>query len=141
MNFWLGFNWKTYMSLPSDKANDLMAQNEYSLKLTQVMRPGKCFAFAEENLWMIQIALGDKWNYSGAVLNDNSLWTNPIAGKYTDNIATYHKVAKSKRNEGFSNVVFIDGHVSTMKGKPEQEAYLDYGIPYKGHNTEVRSIW
>ncbi|OHB53857.1 MAG: hypothetical protein A2Y10_00300 [Planctomycetes bacterium GWF2_41_51] len=140
MNFWVGFNWQTYISLDSSTANKTMAEQEISMKLTNVKRTAKCFAFAEENLWMIQVALGDKWNYSGALLNDNSLWTNPVAGKYTDNIATYHKVSTAKRNEGFSNVVFVDGHVSTMKGKPEQEAYLDYGKPYDGHEN-LKPIW
>jgi prepilin-type N-terminal cleavage/methylation domain-containing protein len=144
MNFWVGWNWKTFCSLPSTpvgEADKIMREQQISMKLSNIKRTGECFAFAEENMWAINMSKGDKWNYSSAYLNDNALWTAAQPGSYTDNLATYHKVATSKRNEGFSNAVFIDGHTATKKGKPEQEAYLDYGIPYKGHNTEIRNIW
>ena len=81
--------------------------------------------------------------YSTSVLNDNSLWLNanktqPDGGG--DNIATYHNVSASHRNEGMANVVFVDGHVETRKGLAGRDDSEEYGKPYRSHD-DVSNIW
>ena len=139
MNFFVGWDWETFLSLPSG-ADEAMRSKEISLKLLRVTRPAQCFAFSEENLWSINMESGYRENYSASTLNDNALWTAARPGFYTDNIATYHNVNTAQENEGKANLVFVDGHVETMRGLPEQQAYLQYGKPYVGHE-KLSPIW
>ncbi len=141
MNVSLAINWNNRTDVYS------------TMNIASVKRPGLCMAFSEENLWSI----GDK-NYAGRydslnhpprpqdngseysvnLLNDNCLWLNANKDYKTDaadNIATYHKVGTNKRDEGFANVVFVDGHVAAIKGLAGYDAYLEYGRPYGGHET------
>ena len=147
MNYFIGFDWKTYIEFqPPAMAYDTMKAREISMKLSNVKSPGKCFAFSEENLWAVgptewDSGRGTKF-FSKNVLNDNALWV--WAGKdnpdnATDNVATYHKTSKSKRNDGEANLVFVDGHVETRRGNPGREAYENYGRPYPGHDNV--NIW
>jgi prepilin-type N-terminal cleavage/methylation domain-containing protein/prepilin-type processing-associated H-X9-DG protein len=146
MNYHLGFNWVSYLN--TEKVFDL----EIALKLSQASRTSKCFAFAEENSWPVkQDRPGDAPRYySQNVLNDNALWLNANSGspsfpnEATDNFATYHNVSQNKKNEGEANVVFVDGHVSAVKGLAGYDAYMEYGRPFAGHEkTNVRGtpIW
>lgn len=103
--------------------------NQYAhilrVRTSDVRSPASIFFFGEENPWINE-------RYS-ATLNDNALcgtpdhpstetaWTTPISSmissrgdgtlKYQDCLATFHKTTFEKRDEGQSNVVFIDGHV------------------------------
>ena len=138
MNLFLSFDWRTFMAIGSE-----IMEQEVSTKLSNVKRTAQCFAFSEENLWPVRNRRGDGSKiYSENVLNDNLLWLNANKGRLngaTDNFATYHNISKSKRNEGFANVVFVDGHVATVRGLAGYAAYFEYGRPYNGH--ENGNIW
>lgn len=136
MNYFLGLDWETGLKITFATAYE----KEVSLKLSRVTRPAECFAFSEENLWVINTSEGDRVNYSNAILNDNALWMAPRTGFYTDNIATYHNVNATQRNEGKANLVFVDGHTETLRGLPEDQGYLKYGRPYPGHE-KLNPIW
>lgn len=138
MNYFLGFDWETGLSITFEEAY----KHQVSLKLSRVTRPGHCFAFSEENLWAMNQNSDPPYreNYSGAILNDNALWLSPRPSFYTDNVATYHNVNVTQRSEGKANLVFVDGHVETLRGKPENYAYLEYGRPYAGHER-LNPLW
>lgn len=136
MNYFLGMDWETGLKI----THATVYERQLSLKLSRVTRPNQCFAFSEENLWAINTGTGYRENYSAAKLNDNALWLSPREGFYTDNIATYHNVNVTKKDEGKANLVFVDGHVETMRGLPEEEGYLKYGKPYNGHER-LNPIW
>ena len=55
MNYFLGFDWATGLRISFSTAYE----REVSLKLTRVTRPAKCFAFSEENLWVINTDVRD----------------------------------------------------------------------------------
>jgi prepilin-type N-terminal cleavage/methylation domain-containing protein/prepilin-type processing-associated H-X9-DG protein len=141
MNWFLGFDWATLLKV----GNDEIFAKEYSMKVSNVRSPGQCFSFSEENLWAIDYREADREAgkiYSRNVLNDNPLWLNANKTKpaeATDNIATYHGVNDSMRNEGKANVIFVDGHVEAIKGEAGRDAYLKYGRPYPGH--ENMNVW
>ncbi len=149
MNWFVGFDWNKYitMSPVSGKTNgEVMYENEHSLKLSRVSRSANCFAFSEENLWTVSAEEWDEGHggktYSSVLLNDNALWLNANKDKLdeaTDNIATYHKTHRSRVNNGSANLVFVDGHVEAMRGRPGREAYETYGKPYGGHDNV--NIW
>lgn len=98
------------------------------VRTSDIRSPASIFFFGEENPWVIS-------SRYGATLNDNALcgspqhpsaegaWTGNIgdmitsekAGtKYLDCLASFHKTTFEKRDEGQSNVVFIDGHVDLI---------------------------
>jgi prepilin-type N-terminal cleavage/methylation domain-containing protein/prepilin-type processing-associated H-X9-DG protein len=100
------------------------------MKFSDVKRPAQCAAFSEENTW------GAIANYNNNVLNDTLLDIEYL--RIGDNIATYHKVSTAKRETGYANVVYVDGHVKATKGLAGVGAgYLEYGKPYDGHEN----IW
>ena len=96
------------------------------VRTSQVRSPASILFFGEENPWI------NSERYV-ATLNDNALtggpahpnsdaaWTTDPADmvssgraggkKYGDCLATYHKTTVEKRDDGVSNVVFVDGHV------------------------------
>jgi prepilin-type processing-associated H-X9-DG protein len=55
-----------------------------------------------------------------------------------DNIATYHKVSTAKCDYGMANIVYVDGHIKTVKGLAGYDAYYEYGRPYDGHEKIAR---
>jgi prepilin-type N-terminal cleavage/methylation domain-containing protein/prepilin-type processing-associated H-X9-DG protein len=110
---------------------ELSGATQYShvlrVRVTDVRSPTTTFFFGEENPWV---------NPSSpyyATLNDNALcgtpqhpsvaaaWTTDPSlmvssvrkngTKYQDCLASFHKTTFEKKDEGQSNVVFIDGHV------------------------------
>jgi len=80
---------------------------------TQVRHPAKIFLFSEENVWLIP-------GLSDYVLNDNNLLVGP-EGDPIDSFATYHNVSSSRLNEGSANLVFVDGHVDSIKAEEQKE--------------------
>jgi prepilin-type N-terminal cleavage/methylation domain-containing protein/prepilin-type processing-associated H-X9-DG protein len=147
MNRWLGFDW---MSFIADV--QLSYRTEASIRLSQVTRASQCFAFSEENLWCInggQDALnhplrkGDTEAYSNSALAKTDLWMYALDnGNVVANFATYHGVSAGKRDEGRANVLFVDGHVATIRGLAGRDAYLEYGRPFNGHERQNRGqIW
>lgn len=138
MNYFVGFDWAAGLQMGFSDAY----KQEKSLRLSKVDRPSECFAFTEENPWAVGTREGEEKVYSYNFLNDNALWMNANPSKpdsATDNLATYHNVNSSKKNEGSANVVYIDGRVSKVKGVPGRDAYLQFAKPYRGHDD--RNIW
>lgn len=139
MNWFLGFDWATLLKVGDAE----MFSSEISMKVSRVRNPGNCFSFSEENLWTILHRQEDRDQvYSNNVLNDNALWTNANKTKpdgATDNLATYHNVSDSMRDEGKANVIFVDGHTEAIKGAAGRNAYLEYARPYPGH--ENMNVW
>jgi len=95
----------------------------FILMETQVVRPSGVVVFSEENTWVI----GDDENgwtpndLSSAALNDNVLFNRGdkkyhsyAIGGGGDCFATYHLVSSRRRNHGYGNAVFVDGHVERV---------------------------
>ena len=100
------------------------------VRTTDIRSPASTFFFGEENPWV------NPERY-GATLNDNALcgtpqhpsqpgaWTTPLSSMitsekdtgvtYLDCLASFHKTTFEKRDDGESNVVYVDGHVDLTK--------------------------
>jgi prepilin-type N-terminal cleavage/methylation domain-containing protein/prepilin-type processing-associated H-X9-DG protein len=100
------------------------------VRTSDVKSPSSIFFFGEENPWV------NTTRY-GATLNDNALcgapahpsaagaWTadpsslitaeKTTGAKYLDCLASFHKTTFEKRDDGESNVVFVDGHVDMAR--------------------------
>jgi prepilin-type N-terminal cleavage/methylation domain-containing protein/prepilin-type processing-associated H-X9-DG protein len=149
MNRWLGLYCLPLYKTNDDAVKAKLLVPEPSLMLTRVKRTAQCFAFSEENMWTVGIRPSDGGKlYSRTGIGKNDLWLYALANNSTDlelrkkaeaNFATYHNVSSGKRNEGYANAVFVDGHVTTVKGLPGYDAYLEFGRPYIGH--EQLNIW
>ena len=93
------------------------------VRVGEIRSPSTIFFFGEENPWI------NNERY-GATLNDNALCGTPEhptqpgawdknpsymvpTGRltYLDCLATFHKTVLEKKDDGVSNVVFVDGHV------------------------------
>ncbi|MHC4927120.1 MAG: type II secretion system protein [Planctomycetota bacterium] len=81
---------------------------------SEVVNSGGTILYVEESLWGIP-------ELCTATLNDQGFWARhpedssyPFAG---DCIATYHStpLREGKKNDGFGNAVFVDGHVEQLK--------------------------
>ncbi len=98
-----------------------MAQYKHVLQVKQsdVRSPSSIFFFGEENPW-------DNSTRYQATLNDNALcgapehpsnrgawesYSTDYSGRLLDCLASFHKTTFEKKNDGESNVVFVDGHV------------------------------
>jgi len=142
MNRWLGL-YCLELYRVGEAEGRILLDSEPSLKLSQVKRTAQCFAFSEENMWTIDHRARDGAKYySTSSIGKNDLWlyANKAAkNSAVANFATYHKVSKSKKNEGYANAVFVDGHVATVRGLAGYDAYLEYGRPFIGH--ELPNIW
>jgi prepilin-type N-terminal cleavage/methylation domain-containing protein/prepilin-type processing-associated H-X9-DG protein len=147
MNRWLGFDWMSFITNAQ-----LSYDTEASIKLSKVTRTSKCFAFSEENLWCINggrdalnhpLRKGDTKVYSNSALAKTDLWMYALDnGNVVANFATYHDVPTKKCDEGKANVVFVDGHVAKVKGLAGRDAYLEYGRPFNGHESQNNGqIW
>jgi prepilin-type N-terminal cleavage/methylation domain-containing protein/prepilin-type processing-associated H-X9-DG protein len=110
------------------------------LKVSDVKRSAQCMIFSEENIWTIarnqRIKETRTESYSSAYLNDNLMDIEQV--RVSDNIATYHKIGTAKRNDGYANCVFADGHVAVTWGRGgstngEENAFLEYGKPYDNY--------
>lgn len=98
------------------------------VKSTDLRSPSSTFFFGEENPWR-------NTKRYGATLNDNALcgtpahpsdaaaWSTSLSSmitkersgtRYLDCLATFHKTTPEKKDEGTSNVVFVDGHVDMV---------------------------
>jgi len=153
MNRWIGL-WCPpiyYTAVGSAEYNALITP-EPSLKLSKVTRTAKCFAFAEENLWAIDggrsefhhpLRKGETKVYSQTALAKTDFWLYALDnGGMQANFATYHGVPTNNIDEGKANVVFVDGHVSKIRGLAGHDAYMEYGRPFEGHEkTNNGQIW
>ncbi|MBM4104421.1 MAG: type II secretion system protein [Planctomycetes bacterium] len=113
---------------------ELSGATQYShvlrVRTSEIKSPSSILFFGEENPWV------NSSRYI-ATLNDNALcgtpahpstagaWTkdpltmvsseNPNGTKYGDCLASFHKTTFEKKDDGESNVVFVDGHVDMAK--------------------------
>lgn len=112
---------KTYMNQTgrayaqySYTMNAFVGQDHFGgvVRESQVHQPAEVFCFSEENTWLIE-------GLSEYVINDNNLLVGE-AGDPIDCFATYHNVTTARRDHGSANLVFVDGHVGSIK-RAEQE--------------------
>jgi prepilin-type N-terminal cleavage/methylation domain-containing protein/prepilin-type processing-associated H-X9-DG protein len=82
------------------------------LKETEVRRPLRTFLFSEENTWTVE-------GLSDFVINDNNL----LIGNYEtlDCFATYHLPPRGDFDKGSGNLVFVDGHVDSIKADEQRD--------------------
>jgi len=107
------------------------AQYQHILRVrtSYIRSPASIFFFGEENPWI------NSTRYV-ATLNDNALcgtpehpssagaWNKDLSAmvpkgalKYQDCLASFHKTTAEKKDDGESNVVFVDGHVDMVNWK------------------------
>lgn len=99
-------------------------QNGGVSTLTEARKPGKVFFFAEENSWSVrpdhpQFPAG--WlsaPLSTKALDDTMLLISPTP-EAIDCFGTYHDAPSKDLNRGSGNVVFIDGHVESIKAEQQ----------------------
>jgi len=79
----------------------------------QVYNPSRVVLFSEENPWIIP-------DYS-IVASNTILWiNNPYSyDMIIGNFATFHNAPSGRLNEGSANMVFLDGHVESLKRQYE----------------------
>ncbi len=149
MNRWLGLYCPDIYQYPPGSAQyEALMRPEPSLPLNKVNRPAECAAFSEENMWTLEnfYREGDPegMQYYRDAIGKNDLWLYAHRGHKEwaiQNIATYHNVSPSRKNTGKANVVFVDGHVSLIRGRPGYEAYYEYGRPFRGHENFTGNFW
>jgi prepilin-type N-terminal cleavage/methylation domain-containing protein/prepilin-type processing-associated H-X9-DG protein len=109
-----------------DHYDDLLGRNgsKQMPKLTNVKQTSGVLFVTEENIWVVHVNNGDEISLSTDALND--MYFAP--GKYGngDCIATFHKAKDSELNTGFSNVLFLDGHVDQKKAYDEDDLRVKY---------------
>ncbi len=83
---------------------------------SEVKHPARVFMFSEENSWPVP-------GLSRCGINDNNLRIGiPSSGeKIVDCFGTYHTPPGGDLNKGSANLVFVDGHVGTMKAEEQQD--------------------
>lgn len=84
---------------------------------TEVRRPSGVFFFSEENMWSIR-------GLSTAELNNTHLLVRYPPYRptdYSDCFGTYHKVFGTRSTKGSGNVVFVDGHVESVKAEDQKD--------------------
>ncbi|MHC4646456.1 MAG: type II secretion system protein [Planctomycetota bacterium] len=79
---------------------------------SEVKRPARVFMFSEENSWAVP-------GLSRCGINDNNLRVG-IPPDVVDCFATYHNTPAGELNQGSANMVFVDGHVGTIKAEEQQ---------------------
>jgi len=85
------------------------------LKESQLRRPARVFMFSEENTWTIE-------GLSEYVLNDNNLLIGE-PGEPLDCFATYHNPPAGNLDKGSANLVFVDGHVESIKADEQRNGH------------------
>jgi prepilin-type N-terminal cleavage/methylation domain-containing protein/prepilin-type processing-associated H-X9-DG protein len=84
-------------------------------KESEVINPARVFFFSEENTWSVA-------GLSGASINDNNLRSTPNCT--TDCFGTFHGTSVAKRDYGYANAVFVDGHVEQVSARPAGNTFL-----------------
>jgi len=78
----------------------------------QVYNPSRVVLFSEENPWIIP-------DYSIVASNTILYIRNPYLDDVCNNFATFHNAPSGRLNEGSANMVFLDGHVESLKRQYE----------------------
>jgi len=85
----------------------------------QIKNPSRVLLFVEETIWTIP-------GYATHVLNDTCFWprhpNDPSGINIGDCIATYHNTSLGKKDEGWGNGVYVDGHVD-LNSMLEERVY------------------
>jgi prepilin-type N-terminal cleavage/methylation domain-containing protein/prepilin-type processing-associated H-X9-DG protein len=100
-------------------------------KLGNVKRPAEILLMTEENCWTMNASIttpylnyrirqnGVTLNLSYYGLNDMCFWPDRLGGsitlRYGDCIATFHKATDTALCNGYSTILYIDGHVGSDK--------------------------
>lgn len=84
-------------------------QGQYGVRITSVEEPDQLYLYGDENPWMVP-------GYSNHPINNGAMGV----GKYelpsdiVDAIGSFHYPSNGNLNDGFSNVLFFDGHVGLV---------------------------
>jgi prepilin-type N-terminal cleavage/methylation domain-containing protein/prepilin-type processing-associated H-X9-DG protein len=116
---------------------------EYRMpNLADVEAPAETLFATEENIWVINTSNGDRLNLS--ILPMQEFYFFPLRYGQGDCIATFHRATDIKLNNGYSNVVFIDGHVGTEKAYDDKDlnvyGFSDYSWTLTTHSRNP-VIW
>lgn len=80
---------------------------------SEVKHPAYVFVFSEENSWEVPGLTG-----SGCGINDNNLRIG-IPPDIVDCFGTYHNPPGGDLNKGSANLVYLDGHVGSIKAEQQ----------------------
>jgi prepilin-type N-terminal cleavage/methylation domain-containing protein/prepilin-type processing-associated H-X9-DG protein len=80
---------------------------------SEVRNPARIFLFSEENSWDIP-------GLSGCGVNDNNLRVG-IPPDEVDCFATYHNPPHGDLDKGSANIVFLDGHIGSIKAEDQYD--------------------
>jgi len=107
------------------------------LNVSEVRKPGEVFFFAEESSWSIRPdhpKYPAKWlnvPLSTKALDDTILLITPTP-QAGDCFAGYHNAYSDDLSDGYCNVAFVDGHVSTVRIE-EQLRQKMHGVKRTGN--------
>ena len=93
-------------------------ENLAVMKSTKVKGPSQVFYYAEENCW-------ETSGRNSAPLNDTALLVDYYSSSLDDTFASFHRTTYEKREEGVSNIVFVDGSM----GEAGPDESLMYSRP------------
>jgi prepilin-type N-terminal cleavage/methylation domain-containing protein/prepilin-type processing-associated H-X9-DG protein len=104
--------------IPGDAIENDLTNPRQMPKVTNVKLPGQTLFVTEENVWTIynnkQYCDPPAYiNVSQDAWNDMYFMPNKYGN--ADSVATYHKTSDSRLFKGFSNVLFVDGHVDEIR--------------------------
>jgi prepilin-type N-terminal cleavage/methylation domain-containing protein/prepilin-type processing-associated H-X9-DG protein len=104
------------------------------LRLYQARSPSLVFFFAEENCWSLSYAT----RTLPAPLSTKALDDTALSISYTsqprDCFATYHNPSGEDMDDGSGNVVFLDGHVESIKAQDQLRGSWRGRETYPGGN-------
>jgi prepilin-type N-terminal cleavage/methylation domain-containing protein/prepilin-type processing-associated H-X9-DG protein len=119
-------------------------------KIGNVKRPAMVMLMTEENCWTISASVTTPYlNYrikqNGVTLdlsyyglNDMCFWPDRLGGalssKQGDCIATFHKATDTALCNGYSTLLYVDGHVGSDKA-------FDSKTDIDGAHTTIRNSW
>ncbi len=115
-------------------------------KSSEVRDPSLVFFFAEENCWSIRpdkIKSRDRWltaPLSTKALDDTALLISPTP-KAVNCFGTYHEAPDGDTNRGYSNVLFVDGHVESIKAEDQLRKNMHGGKSSLGPAGNLSWAW
>ena len=116
------------------------------LKDAEVRDPGGVFFFAEENPWSVRPdhpKFRARWlsaPLSTKALDNMALLVTPTP-QAEDCFATYHDAPRGDLNRGSGHVVFIDGHVNSIRAKDQMRKTMHGGNSRLGPAGNLSWAW
>jgi prepilin-type processing-associated H-X9-DG protein len=113
---------------------------------SEVRAPAEVFFFAEENSWSIRPdhpKYSAKWlkaPLSTRALDDTALLITPTP-QAKDCFATYHGASSKGFNRGSGNVVFIDGHVESVRVESQLRVKMHGSRNYDNPAGNMSMAW